>query len=144
MTCRVCARAQIIEVGKAGPGAFRLPPQDLPVPPDAAADFPVAVQVSRKHDIVYIVTKMAYVYLYDVHTGSVIFRTRITDQAVFAAIRHEATNGIIAVTAQSGQVRACVRAFVRVRTLTRARALCAAVSRLSPSQSTRATWCRTS
>uniref|UniRef100_A0A7S1G8A3 Clathrin heavy chain n=2 Tax=Bicosoecida sp. CB-2014 TaxID=1486930 RepID=A0A7S1G8A3_9STRA len=102
-------RLFIMEVGRA-PGApggvFRLPPQDLPVPPEAVAgnDFPVSLQVSKKHDILYIFTKMGFVYLYDVHTGAVLFRHRMTDQSVFVTALHQATSGVLAVTAKTGQV----------------------------------------
>lgn len=101
-------KLNIIEVGKdktAPGGVFRLPaPVDLPLAADAAADFPVAMKVSKKHDILYIVTKMAYVYLFDVHTGSVIFRHRISASPVFAAVSHEATGGLLCVTARAGEV----------------------------------------
>mmetsp|Transcript_10294 Transcript_10294/g.24653 ORF Transcript_10294/g.24653 Transcript_10294/m.24653 type:complete len:1703 (-) Transcript_10294:71-5179(-) len=105
-------RLFIMEVGRspgAEGGVFRLPPQDLPVPPEAAAgnDFPVSLQVSKKHDILYIFTKMGFVYLYDVHTGNVLFRHRITDQSVFVTALHEATSGVLSVTAKTGQVMLC-------------------------------------
>ena len=99
---------QIIEVGKdpKSPGApFRIAPKPLPVPKDVAAtDFPVAVQVSRKHDLVYIVTKMGFVYLFDLHSGDVIFRLRATDQFFFTTTMHEDSGGVIGVTAKTGQV----------------------------------------
>lgn len=102
------SRLFIMEVGKdksAPGGVFRLAPQEMPVPEEAkAADFPVSLQVSKKHDILYVVTKMGYVYLYDVHTGNVLFRHKITDQPVFTTTVHKATNGVLAITAKSGQV----------------------------------------
>lgn len=102
-------KLNVIEVGKdpaSGGEAFRITPQELPMPPDAVAanDFPVSMQVSKKHDIAYIVTKLGYVYLYDLHTGSVIFRHRIADHPVFITTIHVATNGLLAITAKSGQV----------------------------------------
>lgn len=105
-------RLFIMEVGRsagAEGGVFRLPPQDLPVPPEAAAgnDFPVSLKVSKKHDILYIFTKMGFVYLYDVHTGNVLFRHRITDQSVFVTALHEPTSGVLSVTAKTGQVMLC-------------------------------------
>ena len=58
-----------MQVGKdrsAPGGTFRLAPQDLPVPADATAggDFPVSIEASKKHDVLYILTKMGYAYLY--------------------------------------------------------------------------------
>ena len=55
-------KLMIIEVGKdrsAPGGVFRLAPTDLPVPADAAgSDFPVSMQASKKHDVLYILTKV--------------------------------------------------------------------------------------
>jgi clathrin heavy chain len=60
--------------------------------------------VSKKHDILYIATKMGYVYLYDVHTGNVIFRHRVSASPVFVTVLHEATGGLMCVTAKTGEV----------------------------------------
>lgn len=102
-------KLQIIEVGKQGPGAFRLAPTELPVPaagsdPAAASDFPVSMQASKKHDVLYILTKAGYAYLFDIPSGGVIFRHKISDMPVFASAVHEATGGVLAVTARTGQV----------------------------------------
>lgn len=100
-------KLMIIEVGKdrtAPGGVFRLAPQELPVPADAAADFPVSMQASKKHDVLYILTKMGYAYVYDIPSGGVIFRHKIADMPVFTSTIHEATGGVIAVTARTGQV----------------------------------------
>ena len=100
----------IMEVGKSTPGAgLRHAPQPLPVPkdtdvPGASNDFPVSMVASPKHDMLYIVTKLGFVYLYDIHTANVIFRCRIAEMPVFLATLHEASNGILAVTAQQGAV----------------------------------------
>lgn len=99
-------KLHIIEVGKdksAPGGVFRLAPQDLPVAADAAADFPVAVQAS-KSDIVYVVTKMGYVYLFDLHTGGVIFRNRFSETPVFAAVHHSTSGGVMTVSVKAGAV----------------------------------------
>jgi len=100
-------KLQIIEVGKdrtAPGGVFRLAPQDLPVPADAGADFPVSMQASKKHDVVYILTKMGYAYVFDIASGGVIFRHKFSDMPVFTSTVHEATGGVLAVTVRSGQV----------------------------------------
>ena len=98
------AKLNIIELGKAPGEAFRITPQDLPVPGDAAADFPVGMKVSKKHDIVYIATKLGYVYLFDLYSGNVIFRHRVSAAPVFATALHEATGGLICITAKAGEV----------------------------------------
>jgi clathrin heavy chain len=100
-------KLMIIEVGKdrtAPGGVFRLAPTELPVPADAAADFPVCMQASKKHDVVYILTKMGYAYVFDIPSGGVIFRQKVADVPVFASAVHEATGGVLAVTVRTGQV----------------------------------------
>jgi clathrin heavy chain len=98
---------RVIEVGKTSGAPFRLGPIPLPLPAGDAAvatDFAVAVDVSRKHDIVYVTTKLGYQYIFDLHTGNVIFRTKVADSPVFTTCYHEATGGVISLTASAGQV----------------------------------------
>lgn len=96
---------RVMEIGRPQElGApFRVAPVAFPVPPDAANDFPVTMNVSRKHDILYIISKMGYLYLFDVFSGKVIFRYRVTQDTVFAATEHIASGGIMGIT-RRGQV----------------------------------------
>lgn len=97
----------IIEIGRdrnAPGGVFRPAPAALPVPPDAAADFPVAIQASKKHDVLYILTKMGYAYVFDIHSASPLARQKISDTPVFCCANHEASGGVIAVAARTGNV----------------------------------------
>ena len=96
----------IMEVGrdKSAPGGvFRVVPQNIPVAPDAPNDFPVTMNVSKKHDMVYMISKMGYLYLFDIHSGKAIYRARITTDTVFVATEHAATGGILGIT-RRGQV----------------------------------------
>ena len=99
---------RVIEVGRADGGApHRLGPIALPLPAGdagAATDFAVAVDVSKKHELVYVTTKLGYQYLFDLHSGGVIFRTRVSESPVFTTARHEASGGVIALTVGTGQV----------------------------------------
>jgi clathrin heavy chain len=61
-------------------------------------------QASKKHDVLYILTKAGYAYLYDIPSGGVIFRHKIADTPVFTASVHEGTGGVLAITARTGQV----------------------------------------
>jgi clathrin heavy chain len=101
-------KLMVIEVGKdksAPGGVFRLAPQDLPVPADAqGTDFPVAVVASAKQDVVYILTKAGYAYVFDIATGGAVFRHKMSETPIFTAVYHEATGGVLAVNARSGQV----------------------------------------
>lgn len=97
----------IMEVGRskdAPGGVFRLAPVAIPVAADAANDFPVAMTVSKKHDILYMMTKMGYLFLFDVFTGKAIYRARVTSDTVFVACEHSATGGILGITSRKGQV----------------------------------------
>jgi clathrin heavy chain len=101
------AKLLIMEVGRdknAPGGVFRIAPQNIPVPADAANDFPVAMTVSRKHDILYMISKMGYLYIFDCFTGKAIYRARVTTDTVFVACEHVATGGMLCVTSRKGQV----------------------------------------
>jgi clathrin heavy chain len=97
----------IMEVGRdkdAPGGVFRLPPTAIPFPADAPNDFPVSMQVSTKHDIVYMITKFGFLYLFDIHTGKPLFRTRVSTETIFVTCPHDSTNGVLGITARKGQV----------------------------------------
>ena len=100
------AKLLIMEVGRektAPGGVFRVVPQAIPVAPDAPNDFPVTMNVSKKHDMVYMISKMGYLYLFDIFSGKAVYRARITQDTVFASTEHNATGGIMGIT-RRGQV----------------------------------------
>ena len=100
------AKLFIMEVGRdktAPGGVFRVTPQTIPVAPDAPNDFPVTMNVSKKHDVVYMISKMGFLYLFDVFSGKAIYRARITTDTVIAATEHTATGGVLGIT-RKGQV----------------------------------------
>ena len=76
---------------------------DIYFPPEAANDFPVAMQISPKHHIIYLVTKFGYVHLYDLQTAALIYMNRISAETIFVTAIHEATGGILGVN-RKGQV----------------------------------------
>ena len=91
----------IMEVGRdknAPGGVFRVQPRDIPIPPDAANDFPVVMNVSRKHDILYMISKMGYLYLFDIHSGKIVYMARVTTDTTFVAAEHTSTGGILGIT----------------------------------------------
>jgi len=97
----------IMEVGKekdAPGGIFKLPPRDIAFPADAPDDFPVSLLASFKYDILHMITKKGYLYLFDIHTGSLIFCNRITTDTVFVSAPMTDGTGIVGVTAGKGQV----------------------------------------
>lgn len=66
-------------------------------------DFPVAMQVSKAHGIIYLVTKYGFIHLYDLETGACVYMNRISGETIFVTAEHEASGGIIGVN-KKGQV----------------------------------------
>ncbi|EJF64173.1 clathrin heavy chain 1 [Dichomitus squalens LYAD-421 SS1] len=98
------AKLHIVEIDHQAPD----PPYvkknvDVYFPPEATNDFPVAMQVSKKHGIVYLVTKYGFIHLYDLESGACIYMNRISGETIFVTAEHEASNGIIGVN-KKGQV----------------------------------------
>ncbi|KAI0312351.1 hypothetical protein OF83DRAFT_1087072 [Amylostereum chailletii] len=76
---------------------------DVYFPPEATNDFPVAMQVSKKHGIVYLATKYGFIHLYDLESGACIYMNRISGDAIFTTTEHEASNSILCVN-RKGQL----------------------------------------
>lgn len=72
-------------------------------PAEAPNDFPVAMQTSAKHGIIYLVTKYGYVHLFDIESGTLIYMNRISAETMFVTAPYDVTSGIIAVN-RKGQV----------------------------------------
>ncbi|KAF9986069.1 hypothetical protein BGZ65_008891 [Modicella reniformis] len=100
----VGAKLHIVEVDhKDGTPAFPKKAVDVFFPEEAAADFPVAMQISHKYSIIFLVTKFGYIHLYDLESGTCIYMNRISGETIFVTAEHEATSGIIGVN-RKGQV----------------------------------------
>lgn len=98
-------KLHIIEVGSPATGnqPFTKKAVDVYFPPEAQTDFPVAMQVSEKYDLIYLITKFGYIHLYDIETGTCIYMNRISGETIFVTAVHEASSGIIGVN-RKGQV----------------------------------------
>lgn len=93
---------RIIEVG--GQGHFGKLSSDIYYPPEFSNDFPVALQVSTKFPtIVYMITKMGYLHLYDLETAKCIYMNRVSDTTIFATTPHTASGGLMGLN-RKGQV----------------------------------------
>jgi len=100
------AKLFIREIGRdpnMGP-PFGVTPQDIPIAPDAAADFPVAMQIDQKDEIAFLITKMGYCFLFDLHSGTTIYRGRVTQETVFVSCAQESTGAVFGITVRRGQV----------------------------------------
>ncbi|KAF8839147.1 clathrin heavy-chain terminal domain and linker [Paxillus ammoniavirescens] len=76
---------------------------DVYFPPEATNDFPVAMQVSQKHGIIFLVTKYGFIHLYDLESGARIYMNRLSGETIFVTAEHGASHGIIGVN-RKGQV----------------------------------------
>ncbi|KAF4569964.1 hypothetical protein EYR36_009770 [Pleurotus pulmonarius] len=98
------AKLHVVEIDHQAPDPpFVKKAVDVYFPPEATNDFPVAMQVSKKHGIVYLVTKYGFIHLYDLESGACVYMNRISGETIFVTAEHEATNGIIGVN-KKGQV----------------------------------------
>ena len=98
------AKLQIIEVDHTeGNPPFQKKAVEVFFPAEAQSDFPVAMQVSDKYGIIYMVTKMGFIHLYDLESGVCIYMNRISSETIFVTAEHEASSGIIGVN-KKGQV----------------------------------------
>jgi len=83
---------------------YRLPPTAIPVPAEAAQDFPVSMVVDAKDEIAFLLSKMGFVYMFDIHSGKTMFRTRITQETVFVTCVQELTGAVFGITVRTGRV----------------------------------------
>ncbi|KAI9629120.1 hypothetical protein H4Q26_018312 [Puccinia striiformis f. sp. tritici PST-130] len=98
------AKLHIVEIDhQAGQPVFAKKAVDVFFPPEATNDFPVAMQVSKKHKIIYMVTKYGFIHLYDAETAACIYMNRISGETIFVTAEHETSSGIIGVN-RKGQV----------------------------------------
>ncbi|XP_037935596.1 clathrin heavy chain isoform X2 [Teleopsis dalmanni] len=98
-------KLHIIEVGATPAGNQPFPKKSVDVffPPEAQSDFPVAMQVSSKYDVIYLITKYGYIHLYDLETATCIYMNRISADTIFVTAPHDVSGGIIGVN-RKGQV----------------------------------------
>lgn len=88
----------IIEVGDPKPGTQKVKvKQPFQYASEAINDFPVASHISAKYGTLFIVTKNGYFFLYELFTGANLFRTRLTNEMIFAACKQNATDGMLCV-----------------------------------------------
>jgi clathrin heavy chain len=100
------AKLHIVEVDHlAANPAFPKKAVDVYFPAEAVNDFPVAMQVSQKYSIIYLVTKYGFIHLYDLETGSCIFMNRISSETIFITTADSQSEGLVGIN-RKGQVLA--------------------------------------
>lgn len=71
------------------------------------------MQVSHKYGVIFLVTKMGFIHLYDLETGTCIYMNRISSETIFVTAEYDLTSGIIGVN-KKGQVSTCWKSCVCV------------------------------
>jgi clathrin heavy chain len=61
------------------------------------------MNVLKKHDLLYMITKMGYIYLFDMHSGKATYRARISTDTILVTSDHSSTGGVLGIT-RKGQV----------------------------------------
>ncbi|SPN96592.1 probable clathrin heavy chain [Cephalotrichum gorgonifer] len=98
------AKLHVVEVDHPeGNPVFAKKAVDVYFPAEAANDFPVALQVSQKYGIVYLVTKYGFIHLYDLESGTCIFMNRISSDTIFTTCPDSESSGIVGIN-RKGQV----------------------------------------
>lgn len=96
-----------MEVGKdkdAPGGVFKVPPQDIQFPPEAQADFPVCLLPSARHDLLFCITKLGYLYVLDIFTAETVYRNRVSQETVFVTCGTDNNSAVLGITAKTGRV----------------------------------------
>jgi len=98
------AKLHVVEVDhQASNPVFPKKAVDVYFPAEASNDFPVAMQVSQKYSVVYLVTKYGFIHLYDLESGTCIFMNRISSETIFITVPDSDSSGIVGVN-RKGQV----------------------------------------
>lgn len=78
---------------------------DIPYPADAAGDFPVAIQVSEKYEMAFLLTKAGFMHMLYLGNGKTVYRNRISADPIFIASHQISTDGLVCIN-RKGQVLA--------------------------------------
>ena len=70
---------------------------ELFFPAEFSDDFPVSLQISERFGLVYVVTKLGLLFVYDLETATAVYRNRISPDPIFLAAPSDSTGGIFAV-----------------------------------------------
>lgn len=98
---QVISKMHVIELGGVA-GAIKRN-AELFFPAEFADDFPVSLQISDKYGLVYVITKLGLLFVYDLETATAVYRNRISPDPIFLAVGSESTGGFYAIN-RRGQV----------------------------------------
>lgn len=98
-------KLHIVELGSpaAGNNAFAKKAIDIGFSPEFPQDFPVTMQVSEKHKVIFMITQKGFLYIFDLESGTLIYTNRITAETMFTTCYHHESGGILGIN-KSGQL----------------------------------------
>jgi len=67
----------------------------IAMPPESPTDFAVALHVSEKHGVIYMVTKAGYLFMFDVATATMLVRTKVSQDTIFISTYSAKTGGLV-------------------------------------------------
>eukprot|EP00252_Welwitschia_mirabilis_P023460 TRINITY_DN662_c0_g1_i1.p1 TRINITY_DN662_c0_g1~~TRINITY_DN662_c0_g1_i1.p1 ORF type:complete len:1707 (+),score=383.38 TRINITY_DN662_c0_g1_i1:314-5434(+) len=101
---QLTSKLHVIELGaQPGKPGFSKKQADLFFPPDFTDDFPVAMQISHKYSLIYVITKLGLLFVYDLETASAVYRNRISPDPIFLTSEASSVGGFYAIN-RRGQV----------------------------------------
>ncbi|KAL1533146.1 Clathrin heavy chain, variant 2 [Salvia divinorum] len=101
---QVASKLHVIELGaQPGKPSFTKKQADLFFPPDFADDFPVAMQISHKYGLIYVITKLGLLFVYDLETATAVYRNRMSPDPIFLTSEASSIGGFYAIN-RRGQV----------------------------------------
>jgi len=101
------AKLHIIEVGTErkveNAPRFAKKSIDFVFPAGFESDFPVTLVASTKHAMIYVLTKMGVLHVYELTTGTCLCRRRVTETTVIVSCAEKATGGMLGLN-RAGQL----------------------------------------
>ncbi|GMF44753.1 unnamed protein product [Phytophthora fragariaefolia] len=82
---------------------FHLTSKPIPFDTEARNDWPVSIHVSPNDNIVYMITKMGYLFLFDALSGKLVYHACVMQDTPFVTCPNSKSKGILGIT-RRGQV----------------------------------------
>eukprot|EP00933_Yihiella_yeosuensis_P029624 TRINITY_DN23254_c0_g2_i2.p1 TRINITY_DN23254_c0_g2~~TRINITY_DN23254_c0_g2_i2.p1 ORF type:complete len:1724 (+),score=416.69 TRINITY_DN23254_c0_g2_i2:72-5243(+) len=81
---------------------------DIAMPPEAPTDFAVGLHLSEKHGVVFMITKAGFLFMFDVATGAMLVRSRVSQDTIFLSQSSALSGGCLFVNKKGAVMSAVV------------------------------------